>query len=101
MPHQLPETQTHLVPLTGDDCPSFGVMEQDAVVEERRVLGGRAASCEVMGTTRRRQRTARRPRGPPQSDGDHHEEMGTHHKVMEDHHEEIGDHPEAMGTTMK
>lgn len=55
MPHQLPETQTHLVPLTGDDRPGFGVMKQDTVVEERRVLEGRMASCEVMGTTMRRQ----------------------------------------------
>jgi len=41
MPHQVPKTQTYLVPLTSNNCPSFGMMEQDAVVEERRVLGGR------------------------------------------------------------
>lgn len=49
----------------------------------------------------RRQRTTRRPQGPPRSNGDHHEEMGTYHKAMGDHHEETGDHPEAMRTTTK
>lgn len=81
MPHQLPKTQTHLVPLTGNDCPSFGVMEQDTVVEEGRVLRGRTMSHEVVGTPMRRQRTTRRPQRPPQNDRDHHKEMGTHHKV--------------------
>lgn len=54
MPQQVPETQTHLVPLTGNDRPSFGVMEQDTVVEERRVLEGITAPCEAMGTIMRR-----------------------------------------------
>lgn len=39
-----PKTQTYLVPLTGNNRPSFGVMKQDTVVEQRRVLGERKVS---------------------------------------------------------
>lgn len=39
-----PQTQTYLVPLTGNNRPSFGVMKQDTVVEQRRVLGERKVS---------------------------------------------------------
>lgn len=81
--------KTHLVTLAGDDRPAFGVVEQDAVVEERRVLEGR--------TGPEGQRMTGRSRGPPGSNGDHHEEMGTHHKVMRDHPKGTGDHPEITG----
>lgn len=70
IPHQFPQTQTHLVPLTGNDCPSFGMMEQDTVVEERRVLEGRTAPYEVMGTIVRTWE-------PPRGHRDHHEATGT------------------------
>ena len=43
-PQRSPKTQTYLVPLTGNNRPSFGVMKQDTVVEQRRVLGERKVS---------------------------------------------------------
>lgn len=67
-PHK---TQTYLVPLTGNDRPGFGMMEQNAVVEQRRVLGGRRISPEVIGTARKPKEnyhkvigTTMRPQGP-------------------------------------
>lgn len=65
------KTQTYLVPLTGNDCPGFRMMEQNAIVEQRRVLGGRRISPEVIGTTRKPKEnyhkvtgTTTRPQGP-------------------------------------
>lgn len=69
--HRPHKTQTHLVPLTGNDRPGFGMMEQNAVVEQRRVLGGRRISPEVTGTARKPKEnyhkvtgTTTRPQGP-------------------------------------
>lgn len=59
-----PKTQTYLVPLTGNNRPSFGVVKQDAVVEKRRVLGERRVSQKVMGAMKSHG-------GPPQGDWDH------------------------------
>lgn len=57
MSQQPRKTQTHLVPLTGNDRASFRMMEQNAIVEQRRVLGGRRISREVIGTTRKPKET--------------------------------------------
>lgn len=60
MLHHSLETQTHLVPLTGNNRPSFGVMKQDTVVEKRRVLGERRVTHNVMGAMKKPYRATTR-----------------------------------------